>query len=172
MGEFVGYTCEKCGYSFTAEIGVGFAFPMVYAEMVAKMKSGELGDKAKRFFIEHPDGAIDCENVIMRCENCGEYDSRESLAMYIPKPKYIHQVPGGSWSVAMPFKGSDYVSWYELEECYMLYAEYPHKCEICGGDIRIVETAEDECGLVNVIEPIICPHCGIEMQESIEGNWD
>lgn len=38
--------------------------------------------------------------------------------------------------------------------------------------MRIVETAEDEYGNITVIEPIICPHCGIEMQASMRGNWD
>ena len=43
------------------------------------------------------------------------------------------------------------------------YADYPHKCKICGGDMRIVED----------YEPIICPHCKKEMKRSMTGGfWD
>ena len=85
MGSGIIFQCPECGYSFDLMTGVGFLFPMIYAETVEKMKRGELGEAAKRFFDEHPDGTINCKNVVLRCENCGEYDSRESLAMYLLK---------------------------------------------------------------------------------------
>ena len=162
MGEIARYQCEKCGYRFSASLGVGFDFPRVYAETVEKMKSGKLGEEAKRFFDEHPDGAINCEDVIMQCEKCGEYDSREALTMYVPKEGHVHKVPEGIWSVAAPFTGQDYVSEWELEEGFTEYADYPHKCETCGGNMRII--ASDE--------PIVCPHCGEEMAKSLVGFWD
>ena len=41
MGQGYGCTCNKCGYSFSANLGVGFLFPMVYRETVGAMKKGE-----------------------------------------------------------------------------------------------------------------------------------
>ena len=52
MGEIARYKCEKCGYRFSASLGLGRGFPHVYADTVAKMKSSELGKEAKRFFDE------------------------------------------------------------------------------------------------------------------------
>ena len=65
MGESVSYKCPKCGYSFIGPLGSGFLYPDVYFETVEKMKSGEFGEKAKQFFIDIPDGAVDCENVML-----------------------------------------------------------------------------------------------------------
>ena len=135
------FRCPECGYDFEAITGVGFSFPQVYAETVSKMKSGELGGEAQRFFTEHPDGAICCDYVVMRCENCGEYDSRESLAMYVPDGK--------------------------------IYAEYPHKCRRCGGNLKAAEIfSEDEYGDETLIRPVMCPHCGREMEEAASILWD
>ena len=173
MGSGIFFQCPECGYGFDGITGVGFAFPMIYAETVGKMKRGELGDIAKHFFDEHPDGAINCENVVMRCENCGEYDSRESLAMYVLKEGFTHEIPGGIWSVSAPFEGSDYVDSDELEACYSLYAEYPHKCKKCGGDMRVAEIfSEDEYRNETVKHNPICPHCKTEMKEYMVFCWD
>lgn len=173
MGESKQFRCPQCGYDFEAVTGVGFAFPQEYAETVAEMKHGGLGEEAERFFEEHPDGAISCENVVMKCESCGEYDSRESRAMYVPKEGFVHRVPEGMWSVVAPFEGSDYVSPNELEACYDLYAEYPHTCENCGGKMKPAEIfSVDDLGNETLIRPLICPHCGAEMEEAGTFFWD
>ena len=173
MGESTQFRCPECGYDFAAFTGVGFAFPRVYAETVSKMKRGRLGTTAKRFFEEHPDGAISCENIVMKCQKCGEYDSRESLAMYVPKEGFAHQVPEGIWAFAAPFEGSDYVSPDELEVCYDLYAEYPHRCRNCRGKMKPAEIfSVDEYGNETLIRPLVCPHCGAEMEEYLHSFWD
>ncbi|MBQ6002536.1 MAG: hypothetical protein IJL18_06755, partial [Synergistaceae bacterium] len=148
MGEVVGYKCEKCGYRFDAYLGMCFGFLRIYNETVAKMKNGKLGEEAKQFFDEHPDGAINCDRVIMHCEKCGEYDSHKALTMYVPKDGHVMSYSIPSWDL---WAGR-----------YTRYADYPHKCEYCGGDMRIV--AGDE--------PIVCPHCGEEMAKSLVGFWD
>lgn len=45
MGEAYGGICKKCGYSFTASLGVGFLFPIVYQDTVQKMKCPKCGGK-------------------------------------------------------------------------------------------------------------------------------
>ena len=141
MCESKQFRCPECGYDFAAVTGVGFLFPQVYAKTVSKMKRGRLGATAKRFFEEHPDGAISCENIVMKCQKCGEYDSRESLAMYLPNGE--------------------------------LYAEYPHKCRKCRGKMKPAEIfSVDEYGEETLLRPLICPHCGAEMEEYLQILWD
>ena len=53
MGQGYGCTCNKCGYSFSANLGVGFLFPIVYKETVDAMKKGEYGEQGKKFFDDH-----------------------------------------------------------------------------------------------------------------------
>ena len=162
MGDLRDYRCPECGYAFGAALGVGMMFPLVYMETVSKTKSGELGSEAQKFFAEHPDGAVNCESVLMKCVKCGKYDCREALTMYLPKEDYIHAKPEGMWQLRCRSKRADYVSSEKLEVCYTKYAEYPHKCEECGSDMRIL--AENE--------PLTCPNCGHELEESEAGCWD
>ena len=93
--------------------------------------------------------------VILRytCPECGQYDCREDLTMYVPKEGYTHNIP---------ISGRDYVSDYELEECYTVFAEYQHKCEKCGGDMKILHDGDVKT----------CPDCGTELEEHECGCWD
>ena len=144
MGQGYGCTCNKCGYSFSANLGVGFLFPMVYRETVGAMKKGEYGEQGKKFFDEHSDGAIDCETVVARCSACGEYGLVPALTMYVPKKDFdtAKMEPKGRWSVAFPCEGAEYVSWLDLKKYYDLYEKYDHRCPECGGAAEIVEDFE------------------------------
>lgn len=65
MGREIGCKCKSCGYETGVSFGVGFRFPAVYAETVKKMKEGYLGEFSKKFFEDHPDGAVNCENIAL-----------------------------------------------------------------------------------------------------------
>ena len=56
MGEGISCRCKKCGYTFSANLGVGFMFPKVYSETVSEMKKGTFGEIGKQFFEEYPHG--------------------------------------------------------------------------------------------------------------------
>ena len=148
MGE--GYTkkCSKCNYVFHANTGVGFLFPKVYAETIEKAKSGELGPQLEVFFKEHEDGAIDASETILCCEQCGALRNEVDLTMYVPN-KSMPRNNNGRWSLSFPFKGAEYVTPWDLKEYYTEYAKYPHKCEECGGNMRVVEENEE----------LLCPTC-------------
>ncbi len=77
--------CPKCGFKFFSRTGVGFSFPSVYEETVLKAKSGELGDEAREFFKEHPDGAINAEYVTLCCDEYGDLFTGQDLTVYDPK---------------------------------------------------------------------------------------
>lgn len=51
--------CPQCNYQTLFFLGIGFAYPLVYAETQEKGNRGELGEDIKEFFSEHPDGVID-----------------------------------------------------------------------------------------------------------------
>lgn len=154
MGEAYGGICKKCGYSFTASLGVGFLFPVVYQDTVQKMKNGELGEFAKKFFEEHPDGAVDCENVVIKCKKCGSFDCAQDLSMYIPIKEREEKT--GEWAVAVPAEGIDYVIGDDFDKYYEKYADYPHVCSECDGEAEVVKDFEK----IFNSGKMKCPKCG------------
>ena len=70
---------------FSAMTGIGRLFPKIYEETVKKMRSGKYGDECKKFFKEHPDGAVNCEKELLICEECGVPKTEMNLSLYLPK---------------------------------------------------------------------------------------
>ena len=148
MGQGGTYKCNKCGYELNAWTGVGYIYPTVCKETTEQAKKGELGEELKKFFEEHPDGKINCEKVLVRCEDCGEYDVVMNLSMYIPKEG---KAPNDAiWDL----------------DGYKKLASYKHTCTACGGKMKTVK--ENEEGFYD----LTCPECGeaLEMGERIL--WD
>lgn len=159
-----GYTkkCPKCGFEFHSWTGVGFLFPKVYTETVQKAKDGELGEELRNFFVEHKDGAINVENVTICCEKCGNLGCAMDLTMYVPNGKKQDKIAHGRWSVAFEFEGADYVSPTDLDEYFVEYAKYPHKCDKCGGAMRVLKEDEE----------IVCPECKEPLETVDIIMWD
>ncbi len=154
MGTVYPMICDKCGHNFRASFGVGFLFPSVYAEVTVSAKSGELGAELKKFFTEHPNGAIDVSNIFGVCKQCGEFDNVKNLSMYLPADDFSPAERQGRWSVAFPFERAEYVAPKDLKEHYKLFAKYPHKCKHCGGEMEIFN--EDDFAVKDNFE---CPRC-------------
>ena len=161
MGQGASYSCFKCGYAYSYNNGVGFMFPTVYRETVEKAKKGKLGKVLKKFFEEHPDGAINAEYVTLCCEDCGELKNGMDLGMYVPE-KEIPARRNVRWCVAAPQEDISYVTTSDLKELYKKYADYPHKCRKCKGRMRVL--AEDET--------LICPKCKKPMELIDSIMWD
>ena len=151
MGQGYEFKC-KCGYSFRPSLGVGFLFPTQYQKHRKSAQEGTLGKELKDFFSEHPDGAIDVENVVTKCEKCGRYTCVPNLSMYLPKTNEKKQK--GRWSTAIQAEGEEYVDPWELHESYSLFARYQHTCESCGGKMDVIQ----EDALMK--DGITCPECG------------
>ena len=162
MGKGYTKTCKKCGYSFTCYEGVGFLFPKVYAETVEKAKAGKLGKVMKSFFEEHPDGAINAENVALCCDNCGNIKRGKDPTMYIPKGKVPKRPKNQRWCVAFPNPPQDYVMSSELDKYYEKYADYRHRCGKCKCKMHVVK---DE-------ETLLCPNCRKPFEISEVLRWD
>ena len=162
MGSGGKMVCPHCDYEFQRSEGVGFLFPMQYKETVEKAKSGKLGKEMKQFFSEHTDGAINAYYVTLCCDDCGELSSGMDLTMYIPKPEKPSVTKRGKWSDLCSGDGINYVMEYELEEDYVEYMKYPHKCKKCKGKMHVVQEDED----------LKCPHCKTELEWGECEMWD
>ncbi|MBQ7168860.1 MAG: hypothetical protein IJR63_03030 [Synergistaceae bacterium] len=159
MGIFKEYCCWRCGYKFTAFLGAGLSFPRLVFKRFEEMRTGRLGEEAKRFTEEHPDGWADCNKLLMRCVKCGEYDCRESLAMYVPKKSHAREFPERIWPKLARFMR---ILFGDPEKHCTKYADYRHKCKKCGGDMRTVSSRRI----------IRCPRCGFWMRRVDWGLWD
>lgn len=133
MGQGFGVKCKKCGYGFDACLGFGMLFPDVYQENVKKMKSGELGEEAKKFFDEHPNGVINSEQVVAKCRNCGNYDVVDDLTMYVPKA-------GVMPLTEEQIKDIGYFVESDIKKSYVKFMDYPHKCSQCGGKSKVYKS--------------------------------
>ncbi len=133
MGTGYDCKCNKCEYGFIVKLGIGFLSPKVYKSIVSAMKAVKLGEQPKSFFVEHPDGAVNCETVVACCEKCGKYFPVKSFDMYVPKD--------------IEDSNRDYVMPNELGERYILHQRYEHKCPECGGDAFIVDDFEEKLSL-------------------------
>lgn len=169
MGRGYGCTCSKCGFHIECNFGVGFLFPKVYAETIDKAKNGEFGTKYQSFFLENKDVALDCENVMLQCKDCGQYDEGMDLSAYMKKPEYQIK-KAGIWSASFPFEGASYETDRELKEGYIKKMDFPHKCKKCKGAMRIISGEEFNMFLDN--QEITCPKCKIPLELTDIISWD
>lgn len=158
MGQGFNMVCPKCGYGIEAWLGVGMMYPLTYEKTIAAAEIGALGEQMANFLQEHPDGAIDASYVVGRCKKCGELENLMDLSMYLPKENFKPDKPKGRWSASMPFEEAEYVSPWDLEEPYELFARYPHRCKKCGGEMKLF--TEETIGRIK------CPRCKLRLEET------
>ena len=102
------------------------------------------------------------KRVVVCCEKCGNLGCATDLTMYVPNNRKPEKIEHGRWSDAFGFEGADYVSWTDLDEYFVEYAKYPHKCDKCGGTMRILKE-DDE---------IVCPECKVPLETADIIMWD
>jgi predicted RNA-binding Zn-ribbon protein involved in translation (DUF1610 family) len=146
--------CPKCGFEFKEQTGAGFLYPIEYEQTIQKAKNGELGKAIQTFLTEHEDGVLDAEYVTLCCEDCGNLSTGKDLTMYLPKNRKKENVEHSSWSIAFGFEGAEYVTKRDFKRYFQEYAKYSHRCEQCGGAMRIM--GEDE--------EIMCPKCKLPLE--------
>lgn len=149
MGQGISCKCNKCGYEFGANLGMGFFYPSFVSEVKEAMIKGEYGKAPKEFFSKNPDGTVDCENVVARCNKCKIYGVVPRLHLYKPKPG---------------FSADETIIW-DLDTYFELAEKYVHICK-CGEELELIENAEEKavsgelsclkCGGVMTLNNIIC----------------
>lgn len=154
MGRGMVIRCPKCGFKFDVNLGVGFAAPSFYSELVSDMKRGKLGKQGKRFFQEHPNGAIDINQTVAECSKCHQWTTVIDLTMYVPKDESA--------------QSEEFVSPWELKEDYKEYAKYNHKCKHCHGPAHVITDFEEKAENGD----LRCPCCGEKLQGEVDLMWD
>lgn len=175
MGEGYGFSCKNCGYTFQANLGIGFMFPSVYEEVMNKARSGKLGTDVQKFLMEHPDGALNCGTAVLRCTKCRELETDLSYDMYVPKRKQQAEPKDGELSSAFPFEGAKYVMPMDLISDYDLVQRYPHRCAKCNGEMESISKGKQtRYGYEEVIDKrkLRCPHCRQPLVMSNVLMWD
>lgn len=122
--------------------------------------------KCKHFFSvlflecynEYKDGAINAESIAICYDKCGNLKCDIDLTMYVTNDKIARRW----WFGAFGFEGSDYISRTDLDEYFVEYAKYPHKCDKCGETIRVLKE-DDE---------IVCPECKLPLENTDIIMWD
>lgn len=176
MGTGLNFVCKKCRFSFEAYFGIGFLFPEVYEKAIKDGMEGKLGLEVQSFLQEHPDGALDCDRVLLQCTDCGNLETDMDYSMYVPKD--IPALRNRIRSAAYPYDGVQYIMPGELEENYVLYSRYNHVCRKCGGRMRnfteedivpgdkyAAMRGKDEAG-------VPCPKCGRPLRIGGVSMWD
>lgn len=165
MGYLYNIHCYKCGYDRNIGAGSSFFDPS-YEELQEAGKRGEYGVYIREFLVEHPDGVIDFENVIVKCEKCKEFYTVTFYKMLIPKDSAKH-IPKESkkWqdivrtiiSNVFPFLKSYVDLTPDSDSKYQVYDEFLEHCGICGSSMEIIL---DEAIITFFILLSSCPHCG------------
>ena len=165
MGTGFRFRCDGCGWKSGANLGVGFFFPKAYKQTMEAARAGKLGERIRQFLIDHPDGALNAEEVLLLCDGCGELGCGQDLSMYVRNPDVPRRLQD-PWSVAASYEDADYVSPVELkrENTYEYYGP-GHLCRKCGKPMRSVSEEDlteqmhgdsDHAGRTE----IPCPKCG------------
>ncbi len=169
--------CKSCAKKYRFRLGCGFLFPKVYEETIKKAKKGELGKQIQSFLEKNPDGVIDCDKVLLRCDHCGLLFTDLDLAMYNPSQQYEPE-PKPFWSIACRFEGAEYVTKRELEDHYDLVERYEHICPKCHAVMDVITMAEMEKKMRRAFQnedqmsDIPCPECKKPLQLTGFMNWD
>ena len=175
MGQGYSLGCKKCSYKIDVNLGVGFFFPRVYEAVMKEAQAGKLGKNIQSFLIEHPNGALDCDQVLLQCKQCDSLECGMDLSMYIPK-EAVEPRQKGIWSGAFSGEGYSYVSPWDLKKSYSLYARYDHICRKCKGKMKVIKQKDLELqggnSLDHITSSIPCPKCKSPL--SFEGMimWD
>lgn len=169
--------CKKCGYKLKLFLGVGFVFPKVYQETIEGAKEGKYGETVQTFLEKHPDGALNCDNVLLQCTECGNLETEKDLSMYVPK-QGAEPIEKERWSIAFPFEGADYVAPWDLDpDHYELVCRYEHKCKKCGAKMRTFSEKEMDKKLGKIFleekqTEFACPECREPLWQVGDMMWD
>lgn len=162
MGRIVAGKCNHCGYRGSVYFGTGSLLPMQYEEITQKMKEGLYGDFSQKFFIEHPDGAVDCSTIVLLCRNCKMLYNDKDLTMYVPKENYKLEPSETSCFV--------HATKYDLVKHYIEYAKYNHICPKCASQVNVLSFEDVQDMFEN--HEIKCHKCGKKMDFDGVGRYD
>lgn len=167
MGKGYTISCGACGFHEIYYLGVGFAYPKVFASVMMQARRGRFGKDLKRFLKTNPKAAVDPTMVLVYCPKCHYLGREPKLTGYLPNPGYkISKVPKRMWSSAFPAYDVDYVSPSDFKAHYTVGFQYNHVCEKCNSSLVVIDESEV------TQRTYLCPECGDELTVSQNIMWD
>ena len=177
MGIGFELVCRRCRYSFRIGFGIGLLFPQVYRETIQAAWEGKLGSEVQDFLRDSPQGALDCEQVLLQCTSCGALDSGPDLSMYLPEDEPAADKPSEDepeGSLPCPLEDIPCVEPWELKANYQLVKPYGHVCKECGSEMRVIKEESlipPDRGMGNTAVNVNCPKCCRPMKIGSSGMW-
>lgn len=158
MGTILGCRCEKCNFKYSAWVGYGWLYPDWCVKTIKQIKNGMYGEHLEDFVNTFPNGGVSCETVVIQCDNCGKLNTALDLTTYVPvDDSYV----------------SDDRSFmlYDLNDHYIEFEKYHHKCPVCGGSARIVPGFTRNFHK-ETDRHVRCPNCSNSIEIIEIGCWD
>ena len=157
MGAGFGFTCKKCGNEYQAFLGSGMMYPSIYEEVMGEIQSGKYGAELQELSNTIPYVAVDAEDAVYYCRNCGIWEVSPNLSLYGPRDmEYIQREIEEFGHSPCPWKST-------LRAHYRIIRRYYHKCGKCGRRMRQLSSHETSS--------LPCPKCG-EKNEGSMFRWD
>jgi len=160
MGEGIRLRCDKCGHSFSANLGIGFCYPIQCEELLAAMRAGSFGKSFMRAS-EAPDAAVHFSNELYRCKACGLIKSAPEIDLCIPISG--GEITKGKFCAASNnLKKQPYVMASDIGDKYRIVLSKKHRCGKCRKPMERVRS----------LNKLVCPHCGEIMTQGRFIRWD
>lgn len=158
MGKGYGLICSECGNSYEVFLGCGMGFPVEYKKLVQDIEAGRYGKEWQELAAQTEHFAIDAENHLFRCENCGFWKCSPSLSIYAPRNvKKVLSTQYGEKTVR-EWGRAPYVMTADLKSDYTLVKERIHTCDHCGHDMRMFSDRGAGHAALK------CPDCGGKLE--------
>lgn len=150
MGSGYQFMSSKCNEIYGIYLGIGMLYPNVYEETVKDIKNGTFGKEWKQFYEDTENVAVDVENRIYICPDCGSWKQEKGLSLYAPNNEYALKDVKKGFPI---FYGNDSIpAMFGHKPEYRLVKEYEHKCDKCGIKMREADNRE--------LYGLPCPKCG------------
>lgn len=151
MGQGYGFKCKKCNHEYSVSTGVGFIYPSIYEDTIKAAQAGKYGEEWRQLIDSKRYMDIDASEQVFVCE-CGNWKNEMDLSVYEPKNESrIKKLKFGELDVS-EMNHLPYVMKYDRDRLFKLVKEYPHMCDKCGKQMKLVD--EDS------IDRLACPKCG------------
>ena len=139
MGEVFEFKCKKCRKKYSVSLGIGYMQPSVCEETYRDILDGKYGFEWKEACKQGGDNiAITAEEVVYRCEKCGNWENKTDITLYAPNKS--SKKNGGHFLM----RG---------DEDFHVLKQYVPTCSKCGGSMKEMEEVFElpcpKCGTVN-----------------------
>lgn len=160
MGNSLSCKCPECGFSFSALIGIGYMYPLVYNDTLQKIREGEYGKDAASFISEHPDAIVDASDAVYLCSSCHNLQAEQVLGLYLPKEETAENENDRRLVLPCDFRGN-----------YKLVKPYAHRCERCQSKTK--KLTETSFRKLIAQHQLLCPGCNAPLDIVDNGIlWD